>query len=132
MQEIMKDNLDEIDFLHCEEAQALADEIGKRVSLKEWRQCDVEFVDEKRKDRCADTAFGPRFEIRLFQGGQDVGTLLHEMAHNSIFCLKELMLMYGLKVSKRKKGQMDDAHGLHHDTLFKMLEEIYNQIKKEE
>jgi hypothetical protein len=122
---IRKNSLEEIPLENVRTARRIARAVESKVNYREWVKVQVEFRDELREDRCADCTID--MKIRLFRNGRDVGTLLHEMAHNSINCLWELMLKY--PDVKYKSSGYDDSHFIYFDLLLDELIEIYEGLK---
>ena len=116
--------LADVSIHSSEEAQAIVDEIETHLSFKEWKHCVVTLYDENREDRIADCTWGTdeTMEVRLFLGGQDVGTLIHEIAHNSINCLHEIEKMFNFVY---RSNEVDDVHTEHHVFMIRVVEDIY-------
>jgi hypothetical protein len=121
---IRNNDLEEIPLKDLSTARRIARAVERKVNYREWVKVKVTFLDELREDRCADCTID--MKIRLFRNGRDVGTLLHEMAHNSINCLWELMLKYP-DVEYRSNGY-DDSHFVYFDLLLDELTEIYEEV----
>lgn len=118
---------DSIPLKSEKQAIALVRKIESKVNFKGWIPCRISFVEERRHDRVADCTLD--MHIRLFEDGQNVGSLLHEMAHNSINCLMDLIMATGLKLLTSGRQH---AHAAHFELMLEFLVRIYESSQEEE
>lgn len=120
-------DIDRIALKTEEEARACVRLIESRVDYNGWVPCNVVFVNETRKDRVADCTID--MQIRLFNGGQTIGSLIHEMAHNSLNCMMDLILRSGISFVS---NGYDDSHATHFEYMLEKLVAIYEKAIEEE